>query len=146
MIRPTAISQTSVSHRVEWQRETRTDPKQRMAFCIDLIGHKIDGCIKTLEKSIRRSPAWEQAIKRSYADLTRGGVNTQFNLGQYRVRVVNTIKRMTGGVPARQIERAAHILGEATAAEGGEVDCSIEIVAGQTCPCAALADRRGTSV
>ena len=42
-----------------------------MAFCIDLIGHKIDGCIKTLEKSIRRSPAWEQAIKRSYADLTR---------------------------------------------------------------------------
>jgi CRISPR-associated protein Cas1 len=58
-------------YRVEWQRETRTDPKQRMAFCIDLIGHKIDGCIETLEKSIRRSPAWEQAIKRSYADLTR---------------------------------------------------------------------------
>jgi CRISP-associated protein Cas1 len=58
-------------YRVEWQRETRADPKQRMAFCIDLITRKIDGCIKTLEKSIQRSPAWEQAIKRAYADLTR---------------------------------------------------------------------------
>jgi CRISPR-associated protein Cas1 len=44
-----------VLHRVEWQREMRSDPKLRMAFCIDLITRKIDGCIKTLEKSIRRS-------------------------------------------------------------------------------------------
>jgi len=36
-----------------------------------LIARKIDGCIKALEKSIRRSPTWEQAIKRAYADLTR---------------------------------------------------------------------------
>jgi CRISP-associated protein Cas1 len=56
-------------YRVEWQRETRADPRQRMAFCIDLIVRKIEGCIKTLEKSIRRSPAWEQAMKRGY--LTR---------------------------------------------------------------------------
>jgi CRISP-associated protein Cas1 len=28
-------------------------------------------CIKTLEKSVRRSPASEQAMKRAYADLTR---------------------------------------------------------------------------
>jgi CRISP-associated protein Cas1 len=42
-----------------------------MAFCIDLIARKIDGCIKTLEKSVRRSPTWERAIKRAYADLTR---------------------------------------------------------------------------
>jgi CRISP-associated protein Cas1 len=55
-------------HRVEWQRETRADPKQRMAFCIDLIARKIDGCIKTLQKTIRRSPAWEQAIQRAYDD------------------------------------------------------------------------------
>jgi CRISP-associated protein Cas1 len=58
-------------HRLQWQLETRADPKSRMVFCIDLIARKIDGCIKTLEKSIRRSPAWEQAIKRAYADLTR---------------------------------------------------------------------------
>ena len=58
-------------YRFEWQRETRADPKRRMAFCIELITHKIEGCIKTLEKSIRHSPAWEQAMKRAYADLTR---------------------------------------------------------------------------
>jgi CRISPR-associated protein Cas1 len=58
-------------HRVQWQRETRSDTKRRMDFCIDLIVRKIEGCIKTLEKSIRRSPAWEQAIKRAYADITR---------------------------------------------------------------------------
>jgi CRISP-associated protein Cas1 len=58
-------------YRLEWQLETRADPRQRMAFCIDLIKRKIDSCINTLEKSIRRSPAWEQAIKRAYADLTR---------------------------------------------------------------------------
>ena len=58
-------------YRVQWQRETRADPLGPMAFCIDLITRKINGCIKTLEKSIRRSPAWEQAIKRAYAELTR---------------------------------------------------------------------------
>ena len=58
-------------HRVAWQVETRADPRQRMAFCIDLIGRKIEGCIRTLEKSIRRSPAWEKAMERAYADLTR---------------------------------------------------------------------------
>jgi CRISPR-associated protein Cas1 len=43
-------------YRVEWQRETRADPRQRMAFCIDLITRKIEGCIKTLEKSISARP------------------------------------------------------------------------------------------
>lgn len=57
-------------YRVQWQRETRSDPKSRMAFSIDLISRKIDGCIKTLEKVIPRSVAWEQAMKRAYADLT----------------------------------------------------------------------------
>ena len=58
-------------HRLAWQLETRADPRQRMAFCIDLISRKIEACIQTLEKSIRRSPAWENAMKRAYADLTR---------------------------------------------------------------------------
>src|SRR5262249_27661489 len=58
-------------HRLEWQRETRTDPKKRMAFCINLVSRKIDGCIKTLEKNIPRSAAWEKAMDRAYADLTR---------------------------------------------------------------------------
>jgi CRISP-associated protein Cas1 len=58
-------------YRLEWQRETRADPKKRMDFCIDLITRKIDGCIKTLEKSIRRSALWEKAMERAYSDLTR---------------------------------------------------------------------------
>jgi CRISPR associated protein Cas1 len=58
-------------YRIAWQSETRSDPKRRMAFCTDLITRKIDGCIKTLEKIIPRSAAWEQAMKRPYADITR---------------------------------------------------------------------------
>jgi CRISPR-associated endonuclease Cas1 len=58
-------------YRVQWQLETRVDPKRRMAFCIDLIARKIEGCIRTLEKAIRRSPDWEKAMERAYADLTR---------------------------------------------------------------------------
>ncbi len=58
-------------HRVQWQRDTRANPKQRMAFSIDLIKRKIEDCIKTLETSIVRSPAWERAMKRAYSDLTR---------------------------------------------------------------------------
>jgi CRISP-associated protein Cas1 len=58
-------------YRVQWQLETRSDPKRRIAFCIDLISRKIDGCIKTLEKIIPRSAAWEQAMKRAYSNLTR---------------------------------------------------------------------------
>jgi CRISP-associated protein Cas1 len=59
------------SYRVQWQRDTRSDPQRRMAFCIDLVTRKIDGCIKTLEKNVRRSAVWEKAMERAYADLTR---------------------------------------------------------------------------
>jgi CRISPR-associated endonuclease Cas1 len=58
-------------YRVQWQLETRADPKLRMAFCIDLISRKIEGCIRTLEKHIRRSADWEKAMERAYADLTK---------------------------------------------------------------------------
>jgi CRISPR-associated protein Cas1 len=71
-------------YRLAWQRETRSDPKRRMAFCIDLITRKIEGCIETLEKSIPRSPAWEQAIKRAYADLTRLECNLPYDIVSLR--------------------------------------------------------------
>jgi CRISPR-associated endonuclease Cas1 len=58
-------------HRLVWQAETRADPRKRMTFCTDLIGRKIEASIRTLEKGIRRSPAWEKAMERAYADLTR---------------------------------------------------------------------------
>ncbi|MGO4705789.1 CRISPR-associated endonuclease Cas1 [Microvirga sp. 2MCAF38] len=58
-------------HRTQWQIETRTDLQRRLAFSIDLIARKIDGCILTLEKAVPRSPDWEKAMQRAYADLTR---------------------------------------------------------------------------
>lgn len=58
-------------HRVQWQRETRSDPQRRIAFSIDLIARKIDASIKTLEKCVQRSALWEKAMERAYADLTR---------------------------------------------------------------------------
>jgi CRISP-associated protein Cas1 len=58
-------------HRVAWQVETVSDNRRRMEFCNQLIERKIAGCILTLEKSIRRSQAWEAAMRRAYADLSR---------------------------------------------------------------------------
>ena len=57
--------------RVEWQRQTRNDPKLRMEFCNRLIIRKVEASIIALEKSIRRSPAWEIAMQAAYATLTR---------------------------------------------------------------------------
>ena len=70
----TAISGCGLAvnpHSVAWQVETASDNSRRMEFCNQLITRKIDGCILTLEKSIRRSDAWEKAMKRAYADLSR---------------------------------------------------------------------------
>jgi CRISP-associated protein Cas1 len=67
-------------YRVQWQRETRADLKRRMAFCIDLIARKIDGCIKTLDKSVRRSALWEKAMDR--ADKGQGYDRTHARDGQ----------------------------------------------------------------
>src|ERR1700722_19343435 len=58
-------------HRVAWQTETLSDPRKRMQFCNALITKKIEGCVLTLEKSVRRSGAWEKAMERAYADLSR---------------------------------------------------------------------------
>jgi CRISP-associated protein Cas1 len=57
--------------RVAWQTETRSNKRKRMEFCNALIGKKIEGCIQTLETSLRRSFAWDRAMKRAREDLTR---------------------------------------------------------------------------
>ena len=57
--------------RVAWQAETRSNRRKRMEFCNGLIAKKIEGCIITLETSLRRSPAWEAAMQRANADLNR---------------------------------------------------------------------------
>src|ERR1700690_2187717 len=47
--------------RVAWQTETRSDRRKRMEFCNTLIVRKIEGCIETLENSLRHSHAWDRA-------------------------------------------------------------------------------------
>jgi CRISPR-associated endonuclease Cas1 len=61
----------SNQRRLDWQTETRANPAKRMAFCIDLIARKIEGCITVLEKAVRQSADWEKAMRRAYGDLTR---------------------------------------------------------------------------
>jgi CRISPR-associated protein Cas1 len=57
--------------RVAWQTEIRSDKRKRMEFCNALIARKIEGCIQTLEESLRRSPTWDRAMKRARDDLAR---------------------------------------------------------------------------
>ena len=57
--------------RVAWQTDTRSDRRKRMEFCNALIARKIEGCIQTLETSLRRSFAWDRAMKRAKDDLAR---------------------------------------------------------------------------
>jgi CRISPR-associated protein Cas1 len=57
--------------RVAWQTETRSDRRKRMEFCNALIARKIEGCMQTLEGSLRRSHAWDRAMKRAEDDLAR---------------------------------------------------------------------------
>ena len=58
-------------HHIAWQTATRSDPRKRMEFCNALIACKIEGCIQTLEESLRRSHTWERAMKRASDDLAR---------------------------------------------------------------------------
>src|ERR1700733_9249170 len=57
--------------RVAWQTETRSDRRKRMEFCNALIARKIEGCIQTLDESLRHSHAWDRAMKRAKDDLAR---------------------------------------------------------------------------
>ena len=57
--------------RVAWQTETRSDRRKRMEFCNSLIAQKIEGCVETLEASLRHSHAWDRAMKRAKDDLAR---------------------------------------------------------------------------
>jgi CRISPR-associated protein Cas1 len=57
--------------RVAWQVETRSDRRKRMEFCNALLARKIEGCVQTLEASLRHSHAWDMAMKRAKDDLAR---------------------------------------------------------------------------
>ena len=76
-----------------WTGFTRDDPNGAVDFAALSCGACHIGRVKLDDGKIR------------YLD---GGVNTQFNLVQYRVRVVNTIKKMTGdaATPEDKVRRA----------------------------------------
>jgi CRISP-associated protein Cas1 len=77
-------------HRVSWQIETSADNHRRMEFCNQLITRKIEGCVLTLEKSIRRSAAWEKAMQRAYADLSRIELDPPKNVDELRTLEANS--------------------------------------------------------
>jgi CRISPR/Cas system-associated endonuclease Cas1 len=57
--------------RVAWQAETRSNRRKRLEFCNVLIANKIEGCVETLETSLRRTEAWDRAMQRAREDLAR---------------------------------------------------------------------------
>jgi hypothetical protein len=57
--------------RVARQAETRSNRRRRMEFCNALIAKKIEGCMLTMETSLRRSQASEAAMQRANSDLAR---------------------------------------------------------------------------
>jgi CRISP-associated protein Cas1 len=71
--------------RVAWQAETRSNRRKRMEFCNALIARKIEGCIQTLETSLRRSFAWDRAVKRARDDLARLANNPPQTVDELRL-------------------------------------------------------------
>ena len=60
-----------------------------MEFAISKITGKIENSISTLEKSIRRSPAWEKAMEKAYSTLTQLDENHPKSIMQLRVLEAN---------------------------------------------------------
>jgi CRISPR-associated protein Cas1 len=77
-------------HRVAWQTETLSDPRKRMQFCNALIAKKIEGCVLTLERSLRRSEAWDKAMHQAYADLSRLELDPPKNVDTLRTIEANS--------------------------------------------------------
>lgn len=75
--------------RVNWQIATREHPRKRMEFCVSLIAKKIEASILALEKAVRRSDAWEKAMKNAYSTLTRLNDNPPPNVTELRALEAN---------------------------------------------------------
>jgi len=76
-------------YRVQWQRETRADENQRMKFSISTITQKIENSISTLEKSIRRTEAWNKAVELAYSTLTQLDAMRPKTISQLRALEAN---------------------------------------------------------
>jgi CRISPR-associated protein Cas1 len=76
--------------RVAWQIETRSDRRKRMEFCNALIARKIEGCIQTLEESLRHSHALDRAMKRAKDDLARLAQDPPDTVNELRLLVARS--------------------------------------------------------
>jgi CRISPR-associated endonuclease Cas1 len=91
-------------YRVQWQRETRQNHHLRMKFSVDLITKKIEASIATLEKTIRKSEAWEKAMQHAYSALTCLDKNPPKNITELRVLEANAAAayfRAWQGIPIK---------------------------------------------
>ena len=95
----------------EIDTETLSDPRKRMQFCNALITKKIEGCVLTLEKSLHRSTAWERAMERAYADLSRFELDPPKDVNALRTLEANSAAayfRTWKATPLRWKESARH--------------------------------------
>src|ERR1700730_5253457 len=90
--------------RVKWQIATREHPKKRTESCVSLVTKKIEASILTLEKAVRRSGAWEKAMKNAYSTLARLDENPPNNVTELRALEANAAAayfRAWRGIPIR---------------------------------------------
>lgn len=90
--------------RVQWQIETRQDPKRRLAFSRDLIAAKLRNSINTLRTAIPPSPARLRAIDRaevSVAILESGSPRTVENVRAIEAVAAATYFNAWKGLPLR---------------------------------------------
>jgi CRISPR-associated endonuclease Cas1 len=86
-----------------------------MEFCNQLIARKVEGCILTLEKSIRRSQAWETAMRRAYSDLSRIELDPPKTVDELRTLEANsaaTYFRAWREIPLKWQNSARHPIPE----------------------------------
>jgi CRISPR-associated protein Cas1 len=76
-------------YRVQWQRETRADENKRLEFSVLKIIQKIEASISTLEKSVRKSDAWNRAMEVAYSTLTKLDARQPKNIAELRTLEAN---------------------------------------------------------
>jgi CRISP-associated protein Cas1 len=79
-------------YRVQWQREMRADENRRMEFSVSKITAKIENSISTLEKSVRRTEAWNKAVAIAYSTLTQ--------LDEMRPRTISQLRALEANAAA----------------------------------------------
>ena len=62
--------------KLDWQRETRSDPVKRLSFAADLIRQKLNASLETLDRFIPDSPAREKAVAKTRLAIERLGRET----------------------------------------------------------------------